>query len=146
MHNPITKLIRPSTVALQYADDIVIITSEDLQTYYSKFSPKLGLAINPAKSSFAPFNLTEQQRHVAAIIIGYKMQSLPIIYLGMPLTATKPSKELFIPLVEKIERRLQKWQRKLISEGGRSQLHGSFSSLDSPYLLHDVFSASQVGN
>jgi hypothetical protein len=95
----------------------------------------LGLAINPAKSSFAPFNLTEQQRHVAAIIIGYKMQSLPIIYLGMPLTATKPSKELFIPLVEKIERRLQKWQRKLISKGGRSQLVASVLSTVPIYFM-----------
>jgi hypothetical protein len=40
----------------------------------------------------------------------------------MPLTVTQPSKELFYPLIERVERRLDAWKGKFISKGGRTQL------------------------
>lgn len=54
--------------------------------------------------------------------MGCKQTTFPIQYLGMPLTLKRPSKQLFLPLVEKIERRLSGWQSRLLSRGGRLEL------------------------
>jgi hypothetical protein len=51
-----------------------------------------------------------------------QQSALPIIYLGLPLTCRKPTREDYIRLLEKLEKCLVGWRGKLISRGGRLQL------------------------
>lgn len=56
-------------------------------------------------------------------------------YLGMPLTVKRPTRACYLPLIEKIERRLEGWKGKLISRGGRLQLINSVMSSIPTYVM-----------
>jgi hypothetical protein len=113
---------------MQYADDTMLITSinentmEMLYLILNGFSVVSGLHINFIKSCIVPFNLTAQAVYVILNIFQCQQSFLPIIYLGLPLTRRKPSREDYIKLLEKLEKRLAGWRGKLISRGGQLQL------------------------
>lgn len=68
-------------------------------------------------------------------MIGCNETNFPIQYLGMPLTLKRPTKQLFLPLIEKVERRLAGWQSKLLSRGGRLVLVQSVLSTIPIYFM-----------
>ncbi len=53
-----------------------------------------------------------------ADILGCKTSTLPMKYLGLPLGASFKSKNIWNPIVEKMERRLAGWKRLYLSKGG----------------------------
>jgi hypothetical protein len=55
--------------------------------------------------------------------------------LGLPLTIKKPSREVYYPLVERVEDKLDGWKGKLISKGGRLQLADSVLSAILGYYM-----------
>lgn len=69
-----------------------------------------------------PINLQEEDIQVASHIRCCQEKQLPVTYLGMPLTINRPHIHLFVPLTEKIERKLEGWRGRIISRGGRLQL------------------------
>ncbi|XP_078159587.1 uncharacterized protein LOC144555214 [Carex rostrata] len=81
-----------------------------------------GLQVNFAKRTFIPINIAEEDKDWVRAVMNCSQTSFPTVYLGMSLTLKKPTKDLFLPLIEKVERRLQGWQSKLLSRGGRLQL------------------------
>jgi hypothetical protein len=83
-----------------------------------------------------PFNLRTQQAEMAAIITRCTIQSLPVTYLWLPLTIKKPSREVYYPLLERVEDKLDGWKGKLISKGGRLQLADSVLSAIPGYTCH----------
>lgn len=123
--------LREPIMALQYADDTAIIARADLTTMVSLklilrlFSSISGLQINYSKSVFLPLNLDQSQQELVKIIFACEQTDLPITYLGMPLTFKRPRRGDFLPLIEKLEKRLEGWQSKLISRGGRLLLQNS---------------------
>lgn len=125
---PITTNLRESIIALQYADDTAIVANGSVQTLVvlrivlRLFSKMSGLKINFQKSCVVSFNMDEEHRFVMRNVLGCLETELPVNYLGMPLTVRAPEKHMFIPLIEKFEKRLQGWKRKLLSRGGRLQL------------------------
>ena len=128
-------------MALQYADDTAIIARADITTMISlKLALRLftnisGLQINYAKSVFLPLNLSDQQQTEVQLILGCERTELPITYLGMPLTINRPKRCDFMPLVEKIEKRLEGWQGKLLSRGGRLILQNSILASIPIYMM-----------
>lgn len=136
--------ISASLFALQYADDTAVIARADLVTLITfkltlrVFSAISGLQVNYQKSSFVPINIAQDQISMvkAVIVIGFTQTEFPVIYLGMPLTLTKPGRSLFISLIEKIEKRLEGWQSRLISRGERLQLVQSVLSTVPIYYMH----------
>ncbi|OAY76316.1 putative ribonuclease H protein [Ananas comosus] len=54
-----------------------------------------------------------------AQILGCKLGTLPTKYLGLPLTTRPPSKEDWRGIICKIQSRIDGWQAKLLSRGGR---------------------------
>lgn len=78
-----------------------------------------GLKVNFSKSCFIPLNVQQDNTTWIGAVLGCPQTQFPIMYLGMPLTIKKPTKQLYIPIIEKVERRLQGWQSKLLSRGGR---------------------------
>ncbi|XP_078159556.1 uncharacterized protein LOC144555187 [Carex rostrata] len=67
--------------------------------------------------------------------MGCKETSFPVTYLGMPLTLKRPNKQLFVPLAERVEKRLQGWQSKMLSRGGRMELVQSVLSMIPIYYM-----------
>lgn len=125
---PISTRIHECLLSLQYADDSVFLAQADhtsiltLKLTLKIFSQISGLGINFTKSSFVPLNLDPHQINVTEAILGCHPTTLLITYLGLPLTINKPNKHLFIPLIQKMEKRLEGWRGKLLSKGGRMQL------------------------
>lgn len=134
LSRPISQKIPESIIALQYVDDIALIANAETGTLITlklvlrQFSKVSGLKINYSKSSFVEFNLNPNQVQLVRIILDCHKTCLPVTYLGMPLTTKKPLRQCYMPLVEKLEKRLQGWKGKLISRGGRAQLVNSVLS------------------
>lgn len=121
LSSSLSNKIGDAIVALQYADDTAVIANADISSLISfkimlrLFTSVSGLEVNFSKSTFIPINVSSANLDWVKAIMGCSQTTFPITYLGMPLTIKKPTKELFLPLVEKLERRLQGWQSKLLS-------------------------------
>lgn len=98
------------------------------------FAKMSGLEINYQKSTFVPLNMSTHNIQKAGAILGCTQTELPVTYLGMPLTIKRPDRSLFIPLIEKMEKKLQRWKGKMISRG-RMQLVNSVLSLIPSYFM-----------
>lgn len=128
LDTPLSNRIPDSIIALQYADDTTVISRADITSLITfklilrLFTKVSGLQVNFGKSTFVLMNLQPNDCQWVTAVMGCTPTNFPITYLGMPLTIRAPTKDLFLPLVEKIERRLQGWQSKLLSRGGRLQL------------------------
>lgn len=68
-------------------------------------------------------------------VLGCTQTDFPMTYLGMPLSIAKPLKEAFLPLIEKVERKLEGWKGKMISQGGQLQLVQSVLSIIPVYHM-----------
>uniref|UniRef100_A0A2N9FS98 Reverse transcriptase zinc-binding domain-containing protein n=1 Tax=Fagus sylvatica TaxID=28930 RepID=A0A2N9FS98_FAGSY len=123
-----------------FADDTLVFcgAARD-QLYHLKgvllcFEAVSGLRINLGKSEIVlvgPVSDVEDLAHV----LGGRTASLPMKYLGLPLGARYKSKEIWNPILEKMERRLAGWKRSYLSKGGRLTLIKSTLSSLSTYFL-----------
>lgn len=141
VHAPLSYKLPDSILALQYADDTAVIARANVSALISfklilrLFALVSGLRVNYSKSSFIPINSEADDLTWIQAILGCTQTNFPISYLGMPLTLKKPTKDLFIPLIEKLEHRLQGWQSKLLSRGGRLILVQSVLSTIPVYYM-----------
>ena len=128
LHSPLTAKLEEGILALQYADDTAIIANSrqgtliTLKLLLRVFTKISGLSINFSKNSFVQLNLNGEETEVARVILGFQKTTMPVTYLGMPLTIGMPNRQCYLPLIENIERRIEGWKGKLISRGGRLQL------------------------
>jgi hypothetical protein len=131
LRQPLSRKIQNSITPLQYADDTTLIIRGDTTAIITTklirriFCEVSGLKINFSKSCFVPFNLNEQQLELMTQLLSCQCKELPPIYLGPPLSANKPEKRAFMPLIENVESRLQGWEGRHVSMGGRHQLMNS---------------------
>ena len=77
-----------------------------LKAILNSFAESTGLKVNYAKSMMVPININEHKLNLLANTFGCSTGSFPFIYLGLPLSLTKPTVANFWPLVSKCERRL----------------------------------------
>jgi hypothetical protein len=70
------------------------------------FGVASGLRVNYSKSSLIPINVVEDMVTLFTAALHCQQGILPFTYLGLPLSTTKPRKEVFLPLVQTIKRRL----------------------------------------
>lgn len=112
-----------------------ITTLVPLKIILKLFTFVSGLGINFDKSSWIPINIEPNHISIVSAILGCRQTNFLIIYLGLPLTITQPSKALFMPLIEKIESRLEGWKGRFISRGGRLLLMNSVLSSIPIYFM-----------
>ncbi len=109
---------------LLFADDTIIFCDAVLDhILYLRFVPTwleaiTGLQVNLGKSELVPVGVVQDIEELACIL-GCKTASLPMQYLDLPLGAKFKSKEIWNPVLEKVERRLSGWKCSYLLKGGR---------------------------
>uniref|UniRef100_A0A2N9IB59 Uncharacterized protein n=1 Tax=Fagus sylvatica TaxID=28930 RepID=A0A2N9IB59_FAGSY len=99
-----------------FADDTLIFCGADSeQAWYLRgvfiwFQAISGLKINLSKSELVPVGQVTNVPELAGIL-GCRVASLPLTYLGLPLGASFKSKSIWVGVVEKMEKRLAGWKR-----------------------------------
>ena len=96
-------------------DTLVFCGAARDQLYHLKgvllcFEAVSGLRINLGKSKIVPVGPVVDVEALANVLGGW-IASLPMKYLGLPLGARYKSKEIWNPILEKMERRLAGWKR-----------------------------------
>ena len=74
------------------------------------FEAMTGLKVNALKSEMVPIGEVPNV-HVLAEILGCRIGSLPMTYLGLPLGASQKSSIVWNPILERIERNLAGWKK-----------------------------------
>ncbi|XP_075083357.1 uncharacterized protein LOC142167100 [Nicotiana tabacum] len=95
---------------------------ELLYKCFQDLSKALGLVVNADKSSifFGGVNADMQQEILQ--VLGFSKWTLPVRYLGVPLSTKRLSLVQCQHLIEKMLGRIQSWTSRFLSDAGRIQL------------------------
>lgn len=141
LNGRISSKLRQSVIMHQYADDTVLIANNSvtalvtLKIMLRLFTAISGLQINFHKSSWIPINQSPDEITTISALLGCSLTEFPVIYLGLPLTINRPTNAAFMPLIERLESKLEGWKSKLISRGGRLLLMNSVLSAVPIYFM-----------
>ncbi|KAL0294635.1 UNVERIFIED_CONTAM: hypothetical protein Scaly_3118300 [Sesamum calycinum] len=114
-------------INLCFADDVLLFCKADIPSIklltetLSEFATFSGLKVNPSKSQII-FSRAVQQRQQILDCVGFHEGSLPIKYLGIPLTSSRLTLADCRPLTDKVDARLAGWNHQNLSYAGRLQL------------------------
>jgi mannosylglycoprotein endo-beta-mannosidase len=109
---PLNGMAYPNFPVIQYADDTLVVLKANarelicLKALLQTFTASTGLKLNYSKSCMMPINMDSIRLQHFANSINCKPGTLPFAYLGLPLGISKPSLEHFLPIVQRVERRL----------------------------------------
>ncbi|RVW25634.1 putative ribonuclease H protein [Vitis vinifera] len=81
-----------------------------------------GLKVNLDKSNIYGINLEQNHLSRLAEMLDCKASGWPILYLGLPLGGNPKTSGFWDPVIERISRRLDGWQKAYLSFGGRITL------------------------
>jgi hypothetical protein len=98
------------------------------------FEAVSGLKVNLSKSMIVPIGVVGNLEALSSIL-GCGVESLPLIYLGLPLGATHRDPSIWDVVIGKIEAKLAGWKRMYLSKGGRLTLIKSMLSNIPTYYL-----------
>ncbi|XP_062156716.1 uncharacterized protein LOC133864405 [Alnus glutinosa] len=125
---------------LLFVDDTLIFYGaqaehvRNLRCTFLCFEAVIGLRINLGKSELVSIGEVDDVESLAHIL-GCRIGSLLMTYLGMPLGASFKSLSIWNGVIEKVERRLARWKKLYLSKGGRVTLiHSTLSSIPTYYL------------
>ncbi len=119
---------------LQFADDLLLFfdgkerSGRVIKAVLEGFAAASGLIINYSKSVILPVNLPATQVAALADLFGCPVGSFPITYLGFPISPRALRKADFLPLIEKLDKRLAGWKGQLLSRAGHLVLLNSVLS------------------
>jgi hypothetical protein len=124
---------------LLFADDTLIFCgAQEKQIRHLRcilcFEAASGLRINLGKSEIVPIGEVEDVERLANLL-GCRVASLPMTYLGLPLGASYKSTSIWNGVIEKMERRLAGWKQMYLSKGARLTLiNSTLSNIPTFYL------------
>ncbi|CAA7059505.1 unnamed protein product [Microthlaspi erraticum] len=113
---------------LSFADDILVFTDGTIGSLsgvlevMSSFARISGLYINTSMSSIFAAGQGASTLVAAVAVRGLAVGTLPIRYLGLPLTTKALTVQDYEPLIDKIRSRFISWPTKILSCAGRLQL------------------------
>jgi len=108
-----------------YADDVVIflrpcnLDLNVIRHLLDMFGHVSGLRTNLSKSSVSPIHCSDEELSLTANILSCTIKAFPCTYLGLPLTIGKPTKEVLLPLVDRVADYLPGWKASLMNRAGR---------------------------
>ncbi|XP_018435427.2 uncharacterized protein LOC108807663 [Raphanus sativus] len=126
--NPHPLCSDPLITHLSFADDMLIFfdgTESSLRgilEVLKEFELISGLALNLGKSRLFLDGNQLQPTEALASAYGLTQGSLPVRYLGVPLSPSKLKKHDYQPLIDKVLARIKSWTVKRLSFAGRLQL------------------------
>jgi len=119
----------PKINHLAYGDDMIIFSSSDeaslmlIMQVLKAYEAASGQLVNKTKSAMYLHHLTNMEVvNKVESITGMHRNDFPIIYLGCPIFYARRKLEFYQPLITKVMDKLQSWQGKLLSVGGRAVL------------------------
>lgn len=130
---PIPERVGSDFPIVQYVDDTLLIMEACprqllvLKDLLISFAAATGLKVNYNKLVMVPINISEERLSSLSNTFNCQKGSLPFTYLGLPLGTTKPRIEYFLPLVQRIERRLT-CTSAFLTQGGKLQIVNSVLS------------------
>ncbi|KAJ3679517.1 hypothetical protein LUZ60_017528 [Juncus effusus] len=110
-----------------YSDDSIFFIPPEVdqirrfKSILKMFGKVSDLKINFDKSEVAAIHVDDNELTSLAENLGCRPTNLPMRYLGLPLHYKRPTKQEFRLIIEKIAKRLEGWQKSLLSIGGRLQ-------------------------
>ncbi|XP_028099815.1 uncharacterized protein LOC114299299 [Camellia sinensis] len=135
---------------LLYANDTLVFCDANaeqvgfLHCVLLCFKAVSGLRINLSKSRLIPVGEVERLP-VVAVILGCKVATLPMTYLGLLLGATFKATGVWDRVVERVQRCLAGWKQQYLSKGGMLTLIKSvLSSIPTYFMSLHVILASVV--
>jgi len=142
----IPEYIEGGVALLQYADDTILCIQDDLEVAQNLklllylYENMSGLKINFNKSEVIMISQDSDQSLRYAEMFNCATGSWPIKYLGVPVSGSRIQVANWLPLIEKISKRLDDWKCGVLSLGGRlTLLNACLSSIPiysmSMYLL-----------
>lgn len=136
---------------LQYTDNTLIFCHNSLiqirmlRCVLRCFEAVLGLRMNFGKSVLVEVGDVPDIESLAADL-GYKVGSLPLPYLGLPLGASFKSKEAWALVVDRVRPQLIGWKGSYLSKGGRVALRKSAMANIPVYFMSLFVIPSQIAN
>ncbi|CAJ2641645.1 unnamed protein product [Trifolium pratense] len=116
---------------LQFADDTVLIGEGNwdnlwsIKTVLRSFELVSGLKVNFFKSKLYGINLDDNFLSAASSFLHCEVDSIPFRFLGIPVGANPRRKITWNPIVEAMKKRLNAWNGRHLSIGGRVTLINS---------------------
>ncbi|OAY82034.1 hypothetical protein ACMD2_01647 [Ananas comosus] len=77
------------------------------------------MKINSGKTELYYLGQVEGKAERLAQLLDCRVGTLPTTYLGFPLSPRPPTKEVWRGIIQKLRNRIDGWQAKLLSRGGR---------------------------
>ena len=99
------------------------------------FSVFSGLQLNRAKSIFIGFGLSTEEESRCASHLSTPIGTLPVGYLGVPLTDIRLGVQNWQSVIDKVDARLGGWRSRLLSRRGRLVLVKAVLSAIPTYFM-----------
>nr|XP_027102884.1 uncharacterized protein LOC113724156 [Coffea arabica] len=116
----------PTITHLGYADDVLVFSSANVTSLrlvmrvLDDYEASSGQRVNKSKSCFLGHaTLGRSRRTVIQRVTGFRSSSFPIKYLGYPLYYGRRKRVFFEGLCQAVVRKVESWENKLLSAGGR---------------------------